>query len=614
MVGDAMAMVGFDTQGNADSAADREALFVANGRVFARLRPGTTADPVGGWMREAFVASPLYSKLPAEWRQGREAAFFRALPLTRLPFEGELNALRWQLLGAVAAACVLLLALAAVNAMNLQAASLLQRQRETALRRSLGAGGRQLLQLWGLEALLPLLLSAAGALLLAWWVAPAMATWMGLSPAHPVADPMPWRVVAGLALVVALLLPLTLALPAWLALRQPLAPALQGRTASEGPWGRRLRQGLLTLQLSGALLLMALAGVLALQQQHLLHAERGFDTRNRLWLGMMVDPERVPNMGAFVAALDAHPAVKHWAFSNVMPAREVRGQSELHVSPSRHEQVLRVTTVSPGFFDTYGMTLLAGTPTAGTGEEHVVIDAKAARLLGFDSPQAALGSLLRGGGGFLQEGKTERRVVAVVKDVKLESARDAALPQAFVLSERPQWDLTVHGADMAALRLALEEIWKAHGPQLPQEIRSVAEQLAEVYRQEAQLTAVLAALALLAVAVAMAGAYALVADTLRRRRTELVLRRLHGAGPADIARQVVAEFAAPLLSAALLGLPLAAWLGLRYLNGFVDRVDTVSGLALPLCAAAAVTVLTTAVAASRHLRLALALQPIEALG
>jgi len=613
MVGDAMAMVGFDSQGNADAEEDRKAIFMANGRVFARLRPGIKADQVGGWMREAFVANPLYSNLPAEWRQGREAAFFRALPLTRLPFEGELNALRWQLLGAVAAACVLLLLLAAVNAMNLQAASLLQRQRETALRRSLGAGGAQLLQLWVLEALLPLLLSAAGALLLAWWVAPAVAAWMGLSPAHPVADPVPGRVVAGLAWVVALLLPLTLAWPAGLALRQPPAPALQGRTAGEGPWGRRLRQGLLTLQLSGALLLMALAGVLALQQQHLLHAERGFDTRNRLWLGMMVDPERVPNMDAFVAALGAHPAVKHWAFSNIMPAREVRGQSELHVSPSRHKQVLRVTTVSPGFFDTYGMTLLAGAPTAGAGEEHVVIDAKAARLLGFASPQAALGQLLRGGGGFLQEGKTERRVVAVVKDVKLESARDAALPQAFVLSERPQWDLTVYGPDMAALRQAMEEIWKTHGPPVPHEIRSVAEQLAEVYRQEAQLSTVLAALALMAVAVAMAGAYALVADTLRRRRTELVLRRLHGAGPADIARHVAAEFALPLCVAAAAGLPCAAWLGMRYLGGFVDRVGWATGLALPLAVAAAAMVVVTALAAARHLRQALALQPIEAL-
>ena len=119
-----------------------------------------------------------------------------------------------------------------------------------------------------------------------------------------VADSMPARVWLGLALTVPALLISTLALPARIALRQAPAPALQGRTASEGPWGRRTRQALLTLQLGGALALFSLAGVLAMQQQHLLHADRGFETRNRLWMGVMVNPDLVPNMNAFLAALN----------------------------------------------------------------------------------------------------------------------------------------------------------------------------------------------------------------------------------------------------------------------------------------------------------------------
>jgi putative ABC transport system permease protein len=611
--GGAMALVGFESQANALTDEDRKGIYMIKGRVFARLRAGVAVTQIGGWMRAAFMANPLYAKLPAEWKTGREAAYFRAVTLTQLPFEGAANQVRWQLLGAVAAASTLLLILAAFNGMNLQAANLLQRQRETALRRSLGADDAQLLRLWSLEVLLTLLLAAAGGLLLAWWLAPSVANWMGLSPAAPVADPLPLRVLLGLALTILALWPLTLAPPAWMALRQGPAPALQGRTASEGPWGRRMRQGLLTLQLGGALLLLSLAGVLAMQQQHLLHADRGFETHNRLWLRVMVNSDLVPNMDAFLAALNKHPAIQHWAFSDGRPARDTQGGIEMNVSPSQDKAVLRVTTVSPSFFDTYGMTLLAGRPLTGSGEAHLVIDAKAARLLGFASPQAAIGALLRGGGGFLQEGTEPRRVVAVVKDVRLESARDPALPQAFLLSDKPQWGLTVHGPNLAALRQALEELWKSKGPPLVYDVQSVDDQRADVYRQEGQLTTMLAAVALLAVGVAMVGAYALVADTLRRRRTELVLRRLHGAGNADIARATVSEFAAPLLIAVAIGLPIAVWLGERYLQGFVDRVDLVEGVGLPLLVATVVSVLITAVAATRHVRVALALQPIEAL-
>ncbi|MBT9504678.1 MAG: FtsX-like permease family protein [Burkholderiaceae bacterium] len=611
-------LVGRDLVGNIANEEGLKAIYLVNGRVYARLRPGGSTDPIGGWMREAFMANPLYAQLPADWKTGpggavREAAYFRAVTLTQLPFEGDDNGLRWQLLGAVGAASAVLLLLAAINTMNLQAASLLQRQRETALRRSLGADGRQLLRLWALEALLPLLLSAAGALLLAWWAAPAVAGWMGLATNHPVADPLPAQALVGLGLAVLVLLPLTLALPAWLALRRAPAPALQGRTASEGPWGRRLRQALLTVQLSGALLLLSLTGVMAVQYHHLLHVDRGFDTHNRLVLSAMVEPGFVPKLDALVAAIGQHPAIRHWGFSSARPARDGQGQTELHVSQTEHKQVLRLTVVSTGFFDTYGMKLLAGSLQTGTGDGRLVIDAKAARSLGFVTPQAAVGAQLRGGGGWLQEGNVLRRVVAVVGDVKQESARDAAMPQAFLLSDEPQWDLTVHGPDLPALRQALEEIWKTHGPPLLKIVATADEQLADAYRLEEKLTTLLAAVSLLAVGVAMLGAYALVADTLRRRRTELVLRRLHGAGHADIARQVVAEFSAPLAVAALLTLPLAGWLGLLYLDGFVDRVGIKAGLAAPLALASALTLLTTALAALRHVRQALALQPIEAL-
>ena len=97
----------------------------------------------------------------------------------------------------------------------------------------------------------------------------------------------------------------------------------------------------------------------------------------------------------------------------------------------------------------------------------------------------------------------------------------------------------------------------------------------------------LAAIALLTVGVAMLGAYAPVAGTLRRRRTELVLHRLHSAAHIAVAHQVAAEFAGPLLLAAPLGLPLATWLGHRYLAGFVDRINPTTGLVLPILGAVA---------------------------
>lgn len=283
------------------------------------------------------------------------------------------------------------------------------------------------------------------------------------------------------------------------------------------------------------------------------------------------------------------------------------------VGPGNHKVVMRLSTVSPSFFKTYGMTLLAGVPRTGNGETNVVIDAKAARGLGFATPQAAVGALVRGGSGMMQVGNVPKRVVAVVKDVKLESAKQAAMPQGFELSDATQWDISVYGPDMAALRKALDDLWKTHGPGLPYMMRSADELRAIVYQQEQQMTTMLTAVAFLAVGVAMLGAYALVSDSLRRRRTELVLHRLHGAWHAAIVRVVMSEFIVPLIIGLAVGLSLGAWLGWRYLAGFVDRVDMGSGIVGPMVAACAAIVAVVALAALRHVRQALTIQPAEAL-
>ena len=369
------------------------------------------------------------------------------------------------------------------------------------------------------------------------------------------------------------------------------------------------------VQLGGALLLLSLGGVLAVQQQHMLHADRGFDTHNRLVLRMETDPEHIPDLTPFTNALSHSPAIRHWAFSFLSPAADVGGSGsrERQTSADGHTADTRMDTVGASFFDTYGMTVLAGTPRFSEGEDHIVVDAKAARLLGFATPQAAIGAIVQGGGAYMQKGDQPRRIVAVVKDVNLESARDTALPQAFRLVDAPQWNITVTGSDAQALWTALDDAWKAHGLRVPYELQWADDQRANVYRQEAQLTATVAVVALLAVGVAMIGAYAMVADTLRRRRTELVLHRLHGAGDAAIARQVAAEFGLPLLGAALVALPLATAIGARYLAGFQDRIAPVAGLAAPLAGALAATLLVIALASLRHVRQALALRPIEAL-
>jgi len=69
----------------------------------------------------------------------------------------------------------------------------------------------------------------------------------------------------------------------------------------------------------------------------------------------------------------------------------------------------------------------------------------------------------------------------------------------------------------------------------------------------------------------------------------------------------------PLLVGLAIGLSLGAWVGARYLAGFVDRVGFGTGVIVPMVAACAAILAVVALAAMRHVRQALTIQPVEAL-
>jgi hypothetical protein len=117
----------------------------------------------------------------------------------------------------------------------------------------------------------------------------------------------------------------------------------------------------------------------------------------------------------------------------------------------------------------------------------------------------------------------------------------------------------------------------------------------------------------MALGLAAVGIYALAAYTLRRREREIVLRKLHGAGPVAVAALLAREFAGVVGGACVVALPLSAWLSQRYLADFVERAPVGPASAWVLLAVVALLAAVTLLAVLRHLRAALALRPLEAL-
>lgn len=599
----------------AKAFVEREASWTfAAGRLFARLRPGATPAQLGEAAQRLLERQPMPPGLPADFMKGGGSwAYLRALPVADIGLHGAGSARRRLQLGSLAAAAAGVLALALINFVNLWSVRTLRRQREIGLRKSLGAGAPALAAQFFVEALAVAAVAGGLGLLLAWWATPAVSVLMQHSFDAPVLAPGMVGLAALLCIAIAALsaLPLT-----GIALRVRPAESLAGRSHSEGRASRWLRRLMTTLQFGAAALFAAMAVTVTWQTDHASRLDRGFEVEDRVAVDLPWDAQPAQTR-TVLDRVRSWPEVIAAGAADDVPGRDYSSWYSEFRGPGGAAINLRTGVgFTPGWLQVFGMRVLAGRLSADhvaeVAQRSVVLDRSAVRALGFASPEAAIGQTL-GVNPVYGDGKPVT-VAAVIEDIRLEGARSPYVPHVMTpLAERGGGAVSVHSRAPAETRRKLtalvDEVF--HDAQV--QALSVREHQAQKLAEDTRLGRLIAVTGALALLLAAVGIYALAAYTLRRREREIVLRKLHGAGPGAVARLLAAEFAGVLGAACVVALPLAGWLSQRYLSDFVERAPVGPFSLWALLAAVALLAVVSAVAVARHLRAALALRPLQAL-
>ena len=619
------AFVGFDSVINHVDTETRTSWGSIQGKVFARLADGASAEDVGRAAQALYEASPAM-RHPAVGATADKSPVVRAMPLDRQYLDGgrDGGSRRRQFL-ALAGGAALVLVLAVANYVNLTSVRTLARAREIAVRKTLGAGPWRLTAQFMAESTLAAGVATAVGLLVAWWVAPAVGHLMYLRLADDLLAP---GRLAGLAAFALLLGVLTGLYPARIALAVPCGAALAGRTHDEGRVGRGLRRAMTALQFVVALFVSAMAGTMLWQNAYVAALPHGIRTTGLLALDV---PDGFSGRSdainaAFGEALSHEPGVRKTAWTMDVPGRGQAWTGLQLVRAGRPAPVpVSALTVGNDFFPVFDVPLVAGQlrlppappPAASSGvpagprpERLLVVDAATSRALGFARPQDAVDQLLAEGDPDSPGPRDAYRIVAVSADVRMEHAHEPVRLHAFGLSRRPQESIVLEGASMAQLQRAVDRTWPRFFPEDTAETSTIEEALGMPYIQERRVTQMTLVTTAIALLLSAFGVYALAAYTVRRSAREIVVRKLYGAGRGRIARLMAREFAPLLVAAAVLGLPLAGWLSQSWLDSFTERSPTILW-ALP--AALLALLATTALAALRHARLAMAMRPARAL-
>ncbi len=526
------------------------------------------------------------------------------------------------------------------NIGNLLLARGTARRQELALRAALGASrGRLVRQLLTENLVLGVVAGGLG-LLIGHWVLQGLLSLLPTDIPRLSTVRLDWQAVAvaiGLAVVVALVVGLV---PALRAARIDLRGVLGegGRGAGHHAPGNGLRRGLIVAEVALSTVLLISAGLLVHSATMLSRVPPGFVTDSVLTAAVAL-PERTYHTGQLVKLayqrllLSLQSASGPHAVAMISQVPLGQGGFGTRFHQIDHPMVgtdgvlsnIRIST--EGYFGVMGMGLIAGRDFNSADEPGaqpvVLVNETFARVMGWSGPP--VGQLVRTENKDIgsREGQTTNfEVIGVVKDVQEWGLREPPSPMLYLpLAQAPDapWDwigrqmlIVARGpADAMALVPMLKTAIRSVDPGLPlYGIQTMGQRLRESLAAERTNTIVITSLGLIALVLAAAGIYGVLAYGVRQRTGEIGIRMALGAANGDIIRLIMGEGMRLTIIGLLIGLP-AAYGASRLLQNSLFGVAP-TDLA-SFAGSGLVLFLATALACLIPVRLALAVPPADAL-
>lgn len=479
---------------------------------------------------------------------------------------------------------LLLVIIAYVNYINLTTARFSERAKNMSIRKIMGASRASLVREFLTE---PFLLGGVAFLLALGLVEiclPFLNSFTERSLTLALADTFFWSLVLGVILFGALVSGLY---PALVFSASKPTLALKGNLRA-GFTMQFVRKALVVGQFAVSIALIGGALVMNRQLRFVAEKDLGFDVTKTMIITAptLTSGDYTMNVTAFKNAVLQLPAVRSIAASTAVPGTQVGsfggGQiKRLYDNDPAHSYSYDVGGVDYDYLPSYGMTFLAGRnfrqEEFSPDSQTLIINETALKLLGFRSPNEAIGESLK-----FPWTKTAK-IIGVVRDFHQASLHERIKPLIFTVfpvrgffSVKLQQHVGGNVSNDASMQQTLKQIQAIYDRVFagnPFEVVFLDDFFQRQYRRDVEFATLLNGLTILTIIIACLGLIGLAAFTAEQRTKEIGIRKVLGASVASVIGLLSKDFLKLVLLAIVIATPLAYWLAGKWLEDFAYRVD-----------------------------------------
>jgi putative ABC transport system permease protein len=467
---------------------------------------------------------------------------------------------------------IFILLIASVNFMNLTTARASYRWKEVGVRKSVGAGYRQLFSQFILESVMLALTALVFALLIVIVAIPFINDAIGRSMniSHILGDGL---ILAGLTALVCTLGILAGIYPSIILTSVKTANILKGGTTKSG---KNIFQNSLIIVQFGLAISMIICTLVVLQQINYINTkDLGFDKEQIV----LVDMNQTAN--------ENFDVLKNELLSNSkiegVTASGQRIGNNFHQWSYKVKTDTAVTSYTPSnvnvefdFLKVYGIELLEGRSfdkSVPTDDGYAfIINESLAKDLGIGRDKI-IGT--PAGHGWYHDDSLGS-IIGVVKDFNFNSLHYQINTLSMVV--HPEWgydecSIKISGNDIQGTLNDIEKTWTSIVPDWPFEYTFLDDHFEELYRSDEQMSAVVSIMAVLSILIACMGLFGLAAITTEKRTKEIGIRKVLGATRYQINVTLSKNFILLILISFLLFIPLTVLVLNYWLQNFAYRIE-----------------------------------------
>lgn len=536
---------------------------------------------------------------------------FHLQPLTDLHFNakyGIFNNTEYQgskkVLISLVVLALFLLVLGCINFINLNTAQATKRAKEIGIRKTLGSSKKQLITQFLGETFLLTLAATFVSLFLSFWLFKVFSDFIPAGIQFELfANPI------FIGIIILLLLTVTFLsgfYPALILSRFNTITVLKNKNVN-GSDNSALRKYLTVFQFVIAQVFIIATLIVGKQLNFLMSKDMGFKTEANVFIRAWQNDDLSKRMN-FVDAIRTIPEVDIISLANDPPAS---GNSNSTIATYKRDGEEINTDLQQLFGDLnylklYRIELLAGRDRLNDTIQEYIINETCAEVLGFQTPQDAIGEYLD----FGEEGKYP--IVGVMEDFHQRTLRSNIQPMALIGDTNRDFyaqfntihfslkgEGTSHWPDAIA---KIEKAWKSVYPDDDFETHFLDDTIKQFYEQERKTAVLLKWSTGLAILISCLGLLGLVIHTTERRIKEIGVRKVLGASVGDLNLLLSKEFLLLVGIAFAIAAPIA-WYGMNnWLQDFAYKTElswwvfVLSGGAMILIALVIISIRTIAAA------------------